>query len=244
MRSVRPRASTIPFGRPRHEGVTSRIGGVARYTPALSVARGTFRAMGIYLVSVDAEDWFGEEEDEEEGRGRVAAALNEELARRGLRPYDSVPGRTDLVRGSGLAFEEKLVPPMDGFVTLCGAHLTREETETLLGWTVLVPLSLEEDIRLDDVESGYTDETVVAGAPQVLALAERLAAAVELPTAEVPEMCDNLDLTMWFLDGPAKRLAATRPGPWADDLDMAFYVALYLRAAQHSIRRACPIVYV
>ncbi|QYX78697.1 hypothetical protein [Streptomyces akebiae] len=206
--------------------------------------------MGIYLVSVGAEDWFGEGEgeDEEEGRGRVASALNEELRRRGLPAYESVPAatpaRAPLVRGSGLAFEEKLVLPMDGFVRLCEAHLTREELETLCGWTVLVPLSLEEDIRLEGVESAYTEETMVAGAPQVLALAERLAAAVELPTAEVPAMCDNLDLTLWFLDGAAKTLAATRPGPWAEDLDTAFYVALYLRAAQHSIRRGCPIVYV
>ncbi|MEI5524809.1 hypothetical protein WB401_14475 [Streptomyces brasiliscabiei] len=203
--------------------------------------------MGIYLVSVDAEEWFdaegGEEEDEEELRwGRVASALNEELRRRGLPSYDSVPEETEFVRGSGTAFEEKLVPPMDGFVRLCDAHLTHEEAERLCGWSVLVPLPLEEDIELD-VETGYADSAVVAGAPQVLALAERLAAAVALPP-ETPEMCDNLDLTTWFLDGDAKRLAATRPGPWADDLDTAFYVALYLRAAQHSLRRGCPIVYV
>ncbi|WNZ10021.1 hypothetical protein [Streptomyces sp. 11x1] len=206
--------------------------------------------MGIYLVSVDAEEWFGEGEGEgeheEEGRGRVATALNEELGRRGLPAYDSVPAarpvRAPFVRGAGLDFEEKLVPPMDGFMRLCEAHLTREEVETLCGWTVLVPLSLEEDVWLDGVESSFAESTMVAGAPQVLALAERLAAAVELPP-ETPEMCDNLDLTTWFLDGQAKTLAATRPGPWAEDLDMAFYVAVYLRAAQHSIRRGCPIVY-
>ena len=100
--------------------------------------------MGIYLVSVDAEDWFSA--DEEEGRARAATALNDELGRRDLPPYTSVPGRTAFVRGSGLAFEEKLVPPMDGFARLCEAHLSREETETLCGWTLLVPVSLEEDI--------------------------------------------------------------------------------------------------
>lgn len=56
-------------------------------------------------------------------------------------------------------------------------------------------------------------------------------------------MCDNLDLTMWFREGAAKELAAARPGPWSDDLDAAFYVALFLRAAEHSVRRGCPIVY-
>jgi len=55
-------------------------------------------------------------------------------------------------------------------------------------------------------------------------------------------MCDNLDLTMWFLDGPARELAARRDGLWTEDLEAAFYVAVYLRAAQHSLRRGCPVV--
>ncbi|MFB7368978.1 hypothetical protein ACFC0D_03940 [Streptomyces sp. NPDC056222] len=195
--------------------------------------------MGIYLVSVGAEDWFGEDEG---GWGEVASALNQELGRRGLPPYVSVPEEGDFVRGSGRAFEEKLIPSMDGFVALCQAQLSREEVETLCGWTVLVPLSLDEDMWLP-VDSRYTESsTMVAGAPQVLAIAERLAAVIGLP-AETPEMCDNLDLTMWFMDGEAKELAAVRPGAWSDDLDAAFYVALYLRAAQHSIRRGCPVVY-
>jgi hypothetical protein len=83
---------------------------------------------------------------------------------------------------------------------------------------------------------------MVAGAPQVLAIAKKLAAAIDLP-AETPATSDNLDLTMWFMEGGAKELAAARPGPWSDDLDTAFYVALFLRAAQHSIRRGCPIVW-
>jgi hypothetical protein len=194
--------------------------------------------MGVYLVSVDAEEWFGEEED---GWGDVASGLNEELARRGLPPYTSVPEETDFVRGSGQQFEEKLVPSMDGFLELCHARLSREETEVLCGWSVLVPFSLDEEIWLP-VESSYSDTTMVAGAPQVLALTERLAEVVELP-AEIPEMCDNLDLTMWFLDGPAEEVAASRSEPWSEDLYTAFYVALYLRAAQHSLRRGCPIVF-
>ncbi|MFF3327834.1 hypothetical protein [Streptomyces sp. NPDC002889] len=194
--------------------------------------------MGIYLVGVGAGDWFGGDEG---GWGEVAAALNEELGQRGLPPYESVPEAADSVRGSGQAFEEKLVPSMDGFAALCEAHLSPEEGETVFGWTVLVPVSLDEEIRLP-VECSHTDSTVVAGAPQVLAIAERLATAIDLPT-EVPAMCDTLGLTMWFLDGGAKELAAVRPGPWSADLDTAFYVALYLRAAQHSLRRGCPIVY-
>jgi hypothetical protein len=197
--------------------------------------------MGIYLVSVGAQEWF-DENDEEGGRGAVASALDEELGRRGLPLYTSVPEEADFVRGSGLSLEEKLVPPIDGFGALCRAHLSREEEDLLCGWTLLVPLSLDEEIWLP-VASAYTDTTMVAGAPQVLRLAERLATAVELPVDEIPATSDNLDLTMWFLDGPAKDLAAARPGPWSEDLDAAFYVAVYLRAAQHSLRRGCPIVY-
>ncbi|WP_405816619.1 hypothetical protein OG241_18570 [Streptomyces sp. NBC_01390] len=194
--------------------------------------------MGVYLVDVDTEGWFGEGE---EGRAEIAAGLNAVLARRGLPPYETVPEAAGFVRGSGRSFEEKLVPPMDGLMALCRAHLSAAATETLLGWSVLVPVSLAEEIELP-VESSYSDVTVIAGAPQVLSIAEKLAAAVELPPG-VPEMCDNLDLTMWFLDGEAEKVATTAPGPWSEDLDASFYVALYLRAAQHSLRRGCPVTY-
>ncbi|MFD7321567.1 hypothetical protein ACFV9D_10870 [Streptomyces sp. NPDC059875] len=195
--------------------------------------------MGIYLVSVGAEEWFDEEEG---GWGEIASALNQELRRRGMPAYESVPEEADFVRGSGQAFEEKLIPSMDGFGALCQAQLSREEVETVCGWTALVPVSLDEEVWLP-VDSTFTEgSTMVAGAPQVLAIAEKLAAVIELP-AETPEMCDNLDLTLWFMDGGAQELAAARAGPWSDDLDTAFYVALFLRAAQHSVRRGCPIVY-
>ncbi|MFI7367702.1 hypothetical protein ACIBO4_36745 [Streptomyces sp. NPDC050149] len=195
--------------------------------------------MGVYLISVGAEEWFGEEE----GWGEIATALNDDLRQRGLPPYESVPEEEQsFVRGSGQAFEEKLISSMDGFDALCEAHLSQEETETLSHWSVLVPFSLDEEILLP-IGSAYSESsTMVAGAPQVLAVAQRLATAIELP-AETPRMCDNLDLTMWFREGAAKELAAARPGPWADDLDAAFYVALFLRAAEHSVRRGCPIVY-
>ncbi|WP_210569836.1 hypothetical protein [Streptomyces sp. GESEQ-4] len=188
--------------------------------------------MGIYLVGVGAQEWFDEDE-EEGGLGAAAAGLNEELRRRGLPPYESVPETS--------AFEEKLVPPMDGFSALCRTHLSREAEERLLGWTVLVPISLDDEIRLP-VESSYTDETTLAGAPQVLALAEQLATVIGLPP-EIPATNGNLELTSWFLDGPAQETAAARPSPWAKDLDTAFYVALYLSAARHSLRRGCPMKY-
>ncbi|MFF1839534.1 hypothetical protein ACFVXE_36000 [Streptomyces sp. NPDC058231] len=40
----------------------------------------------------------------------------------------------------------------------------------------------------------------------------------------------------------AKELATTRIGLRVTDLDTAFYVALFLRAAPHSIRRGCPVI--
>ncbi|MGW4163470.1 hypothetical protein [Streptomyces sp. NPDC004788] len=104
---------------------------------------------------------------------------------------------------------------MSGFLALCQMHLSREESEILCGWTVLVALL-------------------------ALPLAEKLAAAIDLP-GETPATCDNLDLSTWFRRR-AKDLATTCTGPWTKDLDTAFYVALFLRAAQHSIRRGCPIV--
>ncbi|MEU3606407.1 hypothetical protein AB0E83_13265 [Streptomyces sp. NPDC035033] len=192
--------------------------------------------MGVYLVSVGVKEWFGNEED---GWGGVASALNAELRRRGLPPYKDVPAETDFAPGSGQAFEEKLTPDMTGFLTLCQTHLSREESEILCGWTVLVPVSLDEEIWLP-IESD-DHESMVAGAPQVLPLAEKLAAAIELP-AEAPATCDNLDLSTWFRH-EAKELAASRTELWTKDLDTTFYVALFLRAAQHSIRRGCPIVY-
>ncbi|MFE0463852.1 hypothetical protein ACFW1A_31815 [Kitasatospora sp. NPDC058965] len=196
--------------------------------------------MGIYLVSVGASEWFGPAA--EDGMGEVAAALDAELVRRGAAPYASVPEEPEeFVRGAGQSFEEKLIPAMDGFTALCRRHLTPAEFEMFGGWSVLVPLSLPDTVELP-VPSSYEDRTVIAGAPQVLALAQRLATAIELP-AEVPATSDNLDLTLWLAEGSARELARLRPGPWTEDLDAAFYVALFLRAAEHSLRRGCPLTF-
>ncbi|MEW1906670.1 hypothetical protein [Streptomyces sp. NPDC086147] len=191
--------------------------------------------MGVYLVSVTAQDWSQPGED---GYGDVAAALNTELQRRGLPPYEVPRAARD---ASGW-FEEKVSPSMEGFVALCRMRLTDAELSALLDWSVLVPLSLEEEIVLP-VGTAYSgEETVVAGAPRVLALAERLAGAFALPVDAIPTG-ENLALSLWFLDGGAERTARARPGPWTEDRDAAFYVALYLRAAQYSMRYGCPMTY-
>ncbi|MEV5486738.1 hypothetical protein AB0L47_01750 [Streptomyces bobili] len=190
--------------------------------------------MGVYLVSIEAREWFGEGEG---GHGAVASAFDGELRRRGLPPYEPGPGT------GGSWFEEKLSPSMKAFDAFCRDRLTEAERETFYGWTVLVPLSVEEPIRLP-VGSAYADETVVAGAPQVLALGERLAGILGLPLDAIPATGANLELLLWFMEGDqVARTAAARPGPWAEDLDTAFYVALYLRAAQYALRYGCPVTY-
>jgi hypothetical protein len=189
--------------------------------------------MGVYLVNVSGQEWLDAEE--EGGKGEIAAALGAELRRRGLAPYEVS------TQEPAAWFEEKLGPSMDGFAALCRARLTPAEQRMLGDWSVLVPLSLDEEIRLP-IASGYTDTTVIVGAPQVLAFARRLAAVLGLP-AEVEEDRGNLGLTYWFFEGQAEALAASRPGPWSEDLATAFYVALHLRAAQHSLRHGCPIAY-
>ncbi|MFJ8106079.1 hypothetical protein [Streptomyces sp. NPDC096132] len=190
--------------------------------------------MGIYLVSVSSQDWSPAGED---GHGDIASALNAELARRGLPPYEAKggPGAPDW-------FEEKLSPSMDGFDALCRERLTPDERDALLGWSLLVPFALAEAVPLP-VASSYTDETLVVGAPYVLGLAERLAGAIGLPLDLIPATFRALELTAWFLDGAADKAATTRPGPWADDLSSAFYTAVYLRAAQYSLRHGCAMTY-
>ncbi|MFH8798550.1 hypothetical protein ACH4F6_02945 [Streptomyces sp. NPDC017936] len=190
--------------------------------------------MGVYVVSIDEREWFGRGEG---GHGETASALDEELVRRGRPPYRPGPGAA----GPGW-FEEKAGPPMEGFAALCEARLTETERETLLGWTLLVPLSLEEPIRLP-LGSAYWDETVVAGAPQVLALAERLARLLALPLDAIPATGGNLELSLWFMEDGARGTAEARPGPWSDDLDAAFYTAVHLRAARYALRHGCPIGY-
>ncbi|MFF4585160.1 hypothetical protein [Streptomyces sp. NPDC001388] len=189
--------------------------------------------MGVYLVSVSAQDWSTAGED---GHGDLASALNTELERRGLPPYQP---RSPQAPGW---FEEKMSPPMDGFDALCRERLTPEERHTLLSWSLLVPFALEEGVLLP-VGSAYTDETLVVGAPYVLALAERLAGALGLPLDLIPATFGNLELTLWFLEGEAEKAAATRPGPWADDLPTAFYTAVYLRAAQYALRYGSALTY-
>ncbi|KOY56628.1 hypothetical protein [Streptomyces sp. XY332] len=174
--------------------------------------------MGIYMVSVTAEDWRGAYEG---GRAEIAAGLNQELGRRGLPPYTPGPGPVP-------RFEEKTVPPMDGFAELCREH----GVDDLLSWSVLVPVSLDSEITVATQEE--PDEPLaIAGAPQVLLMAELLAASVPLPP-EVLAASGPLALTSWYFDASAREV----PGA-----DTTFHTALYLHAARHCLTHGCPVVY-
>ncbi|GAA2752772.1 hypothetical protein [Kitasatospora cinereorecta] len=192
--------------------------------------------MGIYLVSVEAEEWA-----EEEGFGALVGVLGEALAARGAGPLTPPEPRSAAayVRGDGSMFEEKLYRPMDGFAALCERVLAPAETEALLGWDVLLPLPLDGPFTVTG--AGWDgEETTVHSAHRALAAARRLATAVALPPS-VPAHCDNLQIGVWF--DRVRESGTTRTGAWTEDLDAAFYTAVYLRAAEHALRRGCPLVY-
>lgn len=167
--------------------------------------------------------------------------LAAEFAGRGIDAELSIPEPRRLPRGSGHGFEEKLIPPMTGFSHLCTAELRAGDAE-VFDWGLLVPVDFEGMIELP-VESSYSCTTTVRSAQRMLPVARRLAEALELP-ADLPLHCDNLQLTEFFMDreedGPT---SATPTGRWAEDIGIAFYVALYLRAAEYSLRCNCPLFF-
>lgn len=192
--------------------------------------------MGIYLVSIAADDW-----DDEEVLKPTAQALTAELTRLKLPPF-MPPQPQNFAPGSGTTFEEKLNRPMDSFSTLCRRQADgQDHTDALLGWELLLPITLPQPIELR-VPSLHPGTTIAQSAHTVLTVARTLADQLALPP-QIPAYCDNLDLTNWFTSTEVQRSAATHPGPWHDDLDAAFYTAMYLRAAEHSLRNACPLHY-
>ncbi|GAA0271381.1 hypothetical protein GCM10010302_06200 [Streptomyces polychromogenes] len=195
--------------------------------------------MGIYLCSVDADAW-----SDDDVLGPAARLLDGELVRRGL-PRCTPPPAAGLGQGSGSGtwFEEKMYRPMRTFEELCRAQPDGDECcEALLGWDLLIPVDFIGAITLP-VSGPYSDTTTVHSAHRVLGAARGLASRLALPP-QVPSRCDNLDLGNWFGGPAAAEAAAAHPGPWTQDLDAAYYTALYLRAAEHSLRRQCPMNYV
>ncbi|MEW2416799.1 hypothetical protein AB0953_24145 [Streptomyces sp. NPDC046866] len=217
--------------------------------------------MGIYVVDVAAEDWAAGEV-----RGPLAAALDEELARRGLggftppargargadrppvRPRWSAPRARRRAGGGGAdvapsRFEEKVNRPYDAFEALCRERPDGQRChDALLDWEVLIPVDFDGVLVLPVSAELGGGPARVRSAHRAAEAGRRLAAAIGLPDA-VPRDGGSLALTNWF-SGPAVREAAERwPGPWAEQRDAAYFTALYLGAAEHGLRRGCPIAY-
>lgn len=139
-----------------------------------------------------------------------------------------------------MLFEERMYQLIQTFEGLCRAQPDGQDSyDALLGWDLLVPVDFEDFMSLP-VLAPCSENTTVLSPHRTLKAAKRLAVQFALPP-HVPHRCDNLDLGNWF-DSPATAEAViSHPGRWAEDLDAAYYTALYLRAAERSLWRQCPI---
>jgi hypothetical protein len=192
--------------------------------------------MGVYLVSASTKYL-----DDESCWPAVFTALAEELEDLGVEAEIRIPPYAQYPRGTGYKFEEQLITPMDGFSVLCESEL-HAGGGGVFDWELLVPLDFEGVITLR-VPSFNSETTKVRSAQRMLPVARRLAQSLELPD-DLPDCCDNLQLTEYFTElDEGEQSAAAPTGRWRKDPDAAFYVALFLRAAEHSIEQDCPIFY-
>ncbi|MGH1555719.1 hypothetical protein ACRAWF_39430 [Streptomyces sp. L7] len=145
-------------------------------------------------------------------------------------------------REGALGFEEKLSPSMKGFDALCRAQLTPEERALIGDWTVLVPVSLDAEIRLPiglrirgrDGDRG--ERPRCSPSPNGLRRHwscppryRRRPRTWRSPSGSWKERRRN-----WPLPAPAAGARTwTRPSTWP----------CTCRAAQHSLRLGCPITY-
>jgi hypothetical protein len=192
--------------------------------------------VGVYYVSVDAADWA--EDDLMVG---VRGELGPALAARGLGRYEGPPGEASVPHGEGDHFEEKLFREQGGFVRLLHDRFSGSAAERIPYWSMIVPVAFDEPIELN-AASVYDDTTTIGSSFVMQASMTQLAELIELPS-QVPSRSDNLDITDWFDDVEAGSVTAPS-GAWRQDMDTAFYVALFLRAAEFSIRRSCPMRYI
>ncbi|WP_438311498.1 hypothetical protein ACSHWO_11045 [Streptomyces sp. HUAS TT3] len=215
--------------------------------------------MGIYVVDVAAAEWV-----DGEFYGPLGAALDEELARRGLGAFTpaaaapeaepeperaGLPGlfgrrnRAGRPTGPPDRFEEKVNRPYDGLEALCRAQPAAWRCEeALLDWDVLVPVDFHGVIELPVSAELGGDGARVRSAHRTAEAGRRLAGVLGLP-GSVPRDGGTLALTGWFADLDVRRAAADGAGPWLDQLDAAYFTALYLGAAEHALRRGCAIGY-
>lgn len=192
--------------------------------------------MGVYLVSASTLDL-----EDESCWPAVFTALAEELEELGVEAEIRIPAHAAHPRGSGYQFEEKLIPAMEGFSALCLKEFGAGDA-AVFDWDLLVPLDFEGVIELQ-VPSSYSDTTSVRSAQRLLPVARRMAESLGLPD-DLPVDCDNLQLTSYFLDlEEDEGSVGASGGRWREDPGTAFYAALFLRAAEHSLGQSCPMFY-
>jgi hypothetical protein len=162
--------------------------------------------MGMYLVDVGPDSWAHDDV--------LRALLDRALAERGLDPYAG-PSLTVPPQDS---FEEKISPPMDGFVRLCDRHGAGDVLEAAM----LVPVPFDGLITLPAGNAYDDEQTVVLSAHRALDLVAPMAAEVGLPAAL-----------------PRGTLALSN----SIEDPVTFYVAVYRQAAEHSLRYGCPMTY-
>jgi hypothetical protein len=186
--------------------------------------------MGVYLGSPDAATWRDEADSDPDS---LAARVETALASTGhpLGPFGREP----------FAFEEKFYRRgTGGFedrarATFGSSGFVGDQAE------VFVPVQLRGPITGTGLGI-YQQTLVIAPSDLLLDQARQLAEQIGLP-AQVPAG-DNLEIGTWFDEIEAnEREAASPHAIWRGDLDMAFYVALFLRGAEHSIRYQVPVRY-
>jgi hypothetical protein len=190
--------------------------------------------VGVYFVSVDADDW---------ANGEMVAVRHElgaALQARGAANYDGPPP-VALAAGGNDDFEEKLTRPSGGFARLLDDRFSGTTLERILYWSMTIPVVFDEPIVLA-TPSVYQDTTIVGSSFALRTAMAELARAVDLP-GQVPHPHDSFDIGDWFYGVETGRIAAP-PGAWRNDLDTAFFIALFLRSSEYSIRRSCPMRYI
>ncbi|MFU8872728.1 hypothetical protein [Micromonospora sp. SL4-19] len=145
----------------------------------------------------------------------IRSLLDGALAERGLGPYPGPPREVP----SEESFEEKISPEMDGFAELCARH----GAEEVLDATLFIPVSFDGLITLPAGNAYDEEQTHVLSSHRLRDAVAPMAAEIGLP-ADLPR------------GGLALSTSIEDP--------VTFYVAVYLQAAEHSLRHGCPIGYV
>lgn len=192
--------------------------------------------VGVYFVSVEADDWANDDL-----MVAVRGGLADALARRGIARYEGPSLDVVLGPDEGDHFEEKLVRDQSGFIRVLQEHFDGAPVANLPCWSMIIPVAFEGLVELP-LPSAYDDTTTIGSSFVVKGAMTALAELTELP-ALVPHRSENLDVTDWFDEVEAGTVNAPA-GPWRDDLDTAFYIAMFLRAAEFSIHRSCAMRHV